>query len=75
MVGHLILINGKQRVKIYALGGLRQGGLHSHFLCFLGSGLFKSNYLKEVEGNFLVGFEVGRDRLSSSHLPFADDTS
>ena len=44
------------------------------FPVLIGSGCFKSDYYKRVEGNIIDSFRAGRNEVALSHLQFVDAT-
>lgn len=73
-VSYSFLINGSPRGKVIASRGLRQGDSLSPFLFLLVVDVLSRMVSKCVEGELIEPFEVGKDKVTLSHLQFVDDT-
>ena len=73
-VKYSILINGTPKGSIQASRCLIQGDPLSPFLFLLVVGVLSRMISKEVKGNIIEPFKIGRDGVVLLHLQFAGDT-
>ena len=69
-----IFVNGRSHGKFKGSRGLRQGDLLSPFLFTLVVDGLSRLVEKARCSGMINGFEVGKDKVVVSHLPFADET-
>ena len=73
-VSYSVLINGRPRGKFKGFKGLRQGDMLSPFLFTLVANGLSRLMERASEIGYVKGWRVGRDKVTVSHLQFADDT-
>lgn len=69
-----VIVNGKPRKSFKASRGLRQGDPLSPFLFILVADVLGRMVDRVKEAGLFKGLHTSRDRISATHLQFADDT-
>lgn len=68
-----VLVNGSSLGNICLQRGLRQGDPLSHFLFLMAAERMSTMMKNVIEQGLYEPIGVGKDRVSISHLQFADD--
>ncbi|XP_071705038.1 uncharacterized protein [Rutidosis leptorrhynchoides] len=69
-----VLVNGSPTKEFSFLRGIRQGDPLSPYLFIIMAEGLNTFIKRALEGNLFKGVEIGKDRVSISHLQYADDT-
>ncbi|XP_028085776.1 uncharacterized protein LOC114286749 [Camellia sinensis] len=69
-----VIVNSKPGQTFKASRGLRQGDPLSHFLFIMVANVLGMMVERAKEVGLFEGLQVGRDKISVTHLQFADDT-